>query len=101
MAAKIEIDHDAFQAGIQKMDSSLENFRPYSKNFIEQMQDSLDGMNGDFISEMIDVLGSMRDTKAPELMKALGSHQRNLKFVYAEFVEKDLSIATGVGGATE
>ncbi len=93
MTERITINDEAFQNGIQEMDRAIEAFRPYSTQFFEQTQSELMEMRSDFTQEMNEVLNNMRDTKAPELLKSLNQYQKNVKFVYAAYAEKDEQMA--------
>ncbi len=98
MTGKIVISDENFQTAIEEMGRAIEAFKPYSSKFMEQTQTNLSDMQSDFIEEMIEVLDNMCDTKAPELLESMNQYQKNIKFVYTSYVEKDERTANELSG---
>ena len=88
----IKVEIESLKEDINSLSASMENFWPYSTNYIGKIADSLEDFNSDFISEIIDTLNNMKDTKAPELMANLDDFYTSLKSVVECFEETDVNI---------
>lgn len=94
MADKVKIDVVAFEMEIERLSRAIEEFRPYSKKFMNETSDKIDKFNSDFITEIQRTLRFMEDTKAPELLAKLERVEELSRLVLEEFVKVDDEIAT-------
>ena len=90
----IKVKVDSLKEDISNLSVFMENFRPYSDNYVSQIADSLDDFNSDFISKIIDILSNMKDTEAPDLMANLDDFYISLKSVVEGFEETDENIGS-------
>lgn len=65
----IKVEVDELKTELKKLETAIEDFKPYSDGFLESTIDSFDGFNSDFIDQIKKTLGNMTDTKAPEILK--------------------------------
>ncbi len=93
MNAEFSIEIRALREQLKKLNSAIDTFEPYSKDFIKNTQDSLEGFNSDFVSEVKWTLDSMSDTKAPELIKDLKSYSQMVEKAVEAFDEVDQAYA--------
>ncbi|NLD48582.1 MAG: hypothetical protein GX660_15575 [Clostridiaceae bacterium] len=64
-----KITVDELKAELERFNSAINSFRPYTKGFIKNLSSRFKGFNSDFIDEMENLLENMKDSKAPKLLK--------------------------------
>ena len=94
----IEVDVQSIRAEINKISHEIDNFEPYSKNFISDSVNSLEGFNSDFISKMKEALNNMKDTVAPKLLENIKTYCNDCGALADSFEETDENLAKSTGG---
>lgn len=97
--ANVDLNYETIVSELEKLKSAIRTFEPYSKNFITNTMNVLDGMHSDFTSKMEGALDNMRDTKAPKLITDLNRYQKNVKEAMDLFQQLDQSYASNLEGA--
>lgn len=96
--ADLKFDLKGLEDELANLDKAISTFEPYSKNFIKNTTESLDGFNSDFISEFKKTLDNMRDTKAPQLVEDLKSFKELVSQVKDAFETTDGKYANYMKG---
>lgn len=89
----IKIQVDELEKDIGKLNTAIEDFKPYSTGFITDSASRLGGQNSDFISKIRDTLEVMTDTKAPELLKKIQKYSDDARNLVNEFRKNDEELA--------
>lgn len=97
--ANVDLDYETIKSELEKLKSAIHTFEPYSKNFITNTMNVLDGMHSDFTSKMKGALDNMRDTKAPKLITDLNLYQAAVKEAMDLFQQLDQSYSTSLESA--
>ncbi|MEN8906838.1 MAG: hypothetical protein ABF289_12845 [Clostridiales bacterium] len=95
---KININFDELDSALEKFNTAISKFEPYSKNFIKDTSSAFDGFNSDFIDKMKSLLDNMKDTKAPNLVKNSKEFYSITKQVVNDFKEMDNETAKKMKG---
>lgn len=80
--------HD-LQATLQKLESSMDEFRSYTDNFRSGTRDQLKSFNSDFIEKVDAVLENMNDDINSDLLKNLEDIHRAGKKILDEMKKAD------------
>lgn len=97
--ANIDLDYETIESELEKLKNAIHTFEPYSKNFITNTMNMMDGFHSDFTSKMEAALDNMRDTKAPKLITDLNLYQAAVKEAMDLFQQLDQSYATNLESA--
>ena len=97
--ANIDLDYKTIESELEKLKSAIHTFEPYTKSFITNTMNVMDGMHSDFTSKMKGVLDNMRDTKAPKLITDLNLYQAAVKEAMDLFRQLDQSYAANLESA--
>lgn len=96
---KVQIDELRTEAGT--LQKAIEDFKPYSQDFILNSVDRFEEFNSDFIDKIKETLNNMTDTKAPELIEKVQEfHDRLVSFV-EELDNLDRTIAEQIDSNTK
>lgn len=96
MSEKIELDVAALKTQLDKLNKAINEFEPYSKEFLKSAINQFDQFNSDFISEIEKTLDSMGDTKAPELAKAVKEYSKLIQETVDGFSNIDQGYANQI-----
>lgn len=92
--ANVDLDYKTIESELEKLKRAIHIFEPYSKNFITNTMNVLDGFHSDFTSKMEAALDNMRDTKAPKLIIDLNLYQTAVREAMDLFQQLDQTYAT-------
>ncbi|MDS0527575.1 hypothetical protein NNC19_17935 [Clostridium sp. SHJSY1] len=93
MQDEIQIKVEKLTSDLERLNAAIEDFKPYSKNFMNRTVERLNGLNSDFVDKVKVALSNMADTKAPELIKEIEIIHQNGVDLVKEFKKKDMEIA--------
>lgn len=94
--ANVDLDYETIESELEKLKSAIHTFEPYTKGFITNTMNVMDGMHSDFTSKMKGALDNMRDTKAPKLITDLNLYQAAVKEAMDLFQQLDQNYATSL-----
>lgn len=94
--ANVDLDYETIESELEKLKSAIHTFEPYTKGFITNTMNVMDGMHSDFTTKMKGTLDNMRDTKAPKLITDLNLYQAAVKEAMDLFQQLDQNYATSL-----
>lgn len=93
---KINVKIQDIYDELEKFNSAIIKFKPYTENFIRSTMNKFEGFNSDFIKKMEATMENMTDTNAPKALEKAQSLHAAAKEVAECFVSVDEKISTSI-----
>lgn len=89
MSIEIKVKYSELREELEILNNAIEQFKPYTDDFVTKASNKLDDFNSDFISKMQSALKNMTDSAAPELLKELNEYSKAVLSIIDKFEGMD------------
>ena len=98
---KIQLNLSELRSALNSLDSSISEFKSYTKNFHDSTRDELKSFNSDFIEEVDALLDNMHNDSQTQLLNNLDAIYQAGDMLLEKMKETDEKIGTTIRSNTE
>lgn len=96
----IKVDLSELRESLENVENALEEFTPYSDDFLTKTVDEMENMKSDYIDEIRKTMKNMTDTEAPKFIEKIQEYCSKLERMITEYqtMEQEMSNQLGTEG---
>lgn len=98
MSETIKIDFIEAYNELDKLDSAISSFQPYTKKFLNNAIDSLNSFNSDFIERLKGTFTDMKDNSDPKMLSEIKKFSENFRKAVQAIEQADVEVSAKVEG---